>query len=267
MPTEGLYTGSIVRGSRADKACCSLPVVGWYAWQGNGRCPLLFGREQIWPGESRVNFVAFAYQEDPAMSEISEARFRKTISEMDAANEQDPHQELVNGKPIPKELIYGIRMSEMLIETYPDAQECLRLAARAQHIQRWTIPRTDYPMDRKGYLRWRTRLKQFHGELAGNIMKDNGYTELEIRKVEDLLNKRRLKTDPEVQALEDVVCLVFLKYYFQDFIQKHRDETHKLIGILQKTWNKMSEKGQKKALAMSHPEPVKRLLAAALGET
>lgn len=218
-------------------------------------------------GESRVNFVTLILQQAQPMSEFSEARFRKTISDMDEANRRDPHQVLVNGRPVAKELIYGIRMSEMLMETYPDAEECLRLAARAQHIQRWTIPRTDYPMDRKGYLLWRTKLKQFHGELAGKIMKTNGYSELEIQKVEDLLNKRRLKTDPEVQALEDVVCLVFLMYYFQDFIEKHRDEVPKLVSILQKTWNKMSEKGQQKALAMPHPESVKRLLTAALAES
>lgn len=198
------------------------------------------------------------------MTDNLKDRFKMTISDFDAVNAADPHKELVNEKPIAKELIYGIRMSEMLMETYPDSNELLRLAARSQHIKRWAIPREDYPMDRKGYLLWRTRLKQFHGELAGEIMERNGYSTAEIKKVEDLLNKKRLKTDPDTQALEDVICLVFLKYYFQDFISKHEDEESKLVGILQKTWNKMSDKGKEKALSMSHSPKAKRLLDQAL---
>lgn len=198
------------------------------------------------------------------MSKNTEARFIKTLEDFDAINKEDPNQELVNGQSFPKELIYGIRMSEMLMETYPDSDELLRLAARCQHIKRWAIPREDYPMDRKGYLLWRTRLKQFHGEMAGKIMKQNGYADEDIKKVDDLLNKRRLKTDPETQALEDVICLVFLKYYFKEFIHKHEHEELKLVGILQKTWNKMSDKGKKQALSMPHSPEAKELLDKAL---
>lgn len=170
----------------------------------------------------------------------------------DKVNSQDPFMELVNGEEMPKELLYSQRMTEMLLDFYPTASETLQLAARCQHIRRWAIPRDDYPMDRKGYLEWRTALKKFHGKLAAEIMAENGYGEEAISKVDDLLNKRRLKTDPEVQALEDVVCLVFLKYYFDPFIAKHKEEEIKLIDIVQKTWRKMSPKGHDAALAMSH---------------
>src|SRR5690606_12781295 len=121
------------------------------------------------------------------------------------------------------------RMTETLNNFCPEASEALQLAARSQHIQRWAIPREDFPMDRKGYLMWRTKLKQYHGVLAGSIMRKHGYDAEEVRKVEDLLNKRSLKTDEEAQILEDVVCLVFLRYYFDDFIKKH--EEAKLIEI------------------------------------
>ncbi|MDN3688194.1 DUF4202 domain-containing protein [Cyclobacterium jeungdonense] len=200
------------------------------------------------------------------MSEISASRFKNTIKDIDAVNAQDPNQELVGGKSFAKELIYGIRMSEMLMETYPDAEECLRVAARCQHISRWSIPREDFPMDRKGYLLWRTKLKQFHGKIAGEIMLSNGYSQEEIRRVDDYLNKRRLKTDPGVQALEDVICLVFLKYYFEEFYQKHQHEESKLIGIIQKTWNKMSEKGRQKALTLSHSAAATKVLSKALAD-
>jgi len=195
---------------------------------------------------------------------MTATKFDKTIEEFDTINAEDPHKELVNGKEVPKELVYGHRMSGMLLEFCPNASETLRLAARCQHIKRWEIPREDFPMDRKGYLMWRTKLKKFHGELAGSIMAKHGYSEEEIKKVDDLLNKRRLKADPEVQALEDVICLVFLKYYFDDFIDKHKDEEHKLVDIVHKTWRKMSEKGHKAALAMSHSDAALGIVQQAL---
>ncbi|HSJ66328.1 MAG TPA: DUF4202 domain-containing protein, partial [Anditalea sp.] len=164
-----------------------------------------------------------------------------TIADIDALNSQDPHMEISNGERVPKELLYSIRMTDMLQEFCPDASENLKIAVRAQHIQRFTHPREKYPMDRKGYLQWRTELKKFHGEKAAGIMRANGYANEDIQKVDDLINKRQLKTDPEAQTLEDVVCLVFLKYYFDDFIDKHIEDKNKIIDIVQKTWKKMSE--------------------------
>ncbi|AGA78159.1 DUF4202 domain-containing protein [Echinicola vietnamensis] len=195
---------------------------------------------------------------------MAKNRFEKTIASFDAINAEDPHKEVIDGKEVPKELVYGHRMTGMLLDFEPEASETLRLAARCQHIKRWEIPREDYPMDRKGYLLWRTKLKKFHGELAGKLMKEHGYDDDDIQKVDDLLNKRRLKTDPETQALEDVVCLVFLKYYFDDFIAKHRDEEGKLVDIVQKTWRKMSEKGHQAALAMSHSDEALGIVQKAL---
>lgn len=189
-------------------------------------------------------------------------KFDNTIKEFDEVNAHDPHLEMVNGQKMPKELLYSQRMTEMMQEFCPDASETLLLAARSQHIQRWAIPREEYPMDRKGYLLWRTKLKKYHGELACSIMKDNGYEQEDIQKVDDLLNKRRLKTDEETQILEDVVCLVFLKYYFDDFNAKH-DEA-KLVDIVQKTWNKMSEKGRQAALKMKHSEHALAIVKMAL---
>ncbi len=173
-------------------------------------------------------------------------RFTSTIADFDAANAEDPHQEKnENGNFIAKELLYAMRMSEMLTKFHPVASEALELAVRCQHIQRWKIPRDSYPMDRKGYLQWRSQLKKYHSDLASKIMKENGYDNELIDRVSFLLNKKKLKSDPETQILEDVVCLVFLKYYFGDFLEKHPEE--KLIDIVRKTWKKMSEDGRKSA--------------------
>lgn len=189
-------------------------------------------------------------------------RFDKTIREFDQINAQDPHKEAVEGETIPKELLYSQRMTEMLNDFSPDASETLSLAARCQHIRRWSIPRENFPMDRKGYLMWRTQLKKYHAELAGSIMEQNGYSPEAITKVDDLLNKRQLKTDEETQALEDVVCLVFLKYYFEEFLLQH--EEAKLLNIVRKTWNKMSKKGQQAAQSLSLSEEASAILRKAL---
>jgi hypothetical protein len=192
-------------------------------------------------------------------------RFQQTITEIDELNALDPHLESDGNTEVPKELLYGQRMSTMLLEFDQNASETLKIASRAQHIQRWKSPRENYPMDRKGYLLWRTELKKFHADLAGSIMQKHGYSAEEIQKVDDLINKRRLKTDPETQTLEDVVCLVFLKFYFDDFIDKHSQEESKIIEIIQKTWKKMSDKGHEAALQLPHSEMALGLIKRALG--
>ena len=150
---------------------------------------------------------------------------------------------------MPKELIYGQRMSAALETFAPDASEALQIAARAQHIMRWKSPRDGYPMDRKGYLQWRHELYGLHAEWTAEIMRAEGYEDDVIERVGTLLRKKGLKTDPETQTLEDVICLVFLEHYFAEFAAKHEDE--KVIDIVKKTWAKMSAAGQQAALALS----------------
>ena len=177
-------------------------------------------------------------------------RFERTMTAFDAANREDPRLEYdEEGNPVPKELLYARRMSSVLVKFAPDASEVLQLAARCQHIRRWTVPRDAYPMDRKGYLRWRTHLKKFHGEQAAAIMQAEGYDSETIIQVVDLLNKKNLKRDPEMQTLEDVICLVFLQHYFADFQKQHSIE--KAGPIIAKTWKKMSEAGQTAAMLVA----------------
>ena len=190
-------------------------------------------------------------------------RLQNTLAAFDEANRQDPTLEQdEHGNKVPKELLYAQRMSDTLTAFKPNASETLQLAARSQHIQRWKKPRDAYPMTRPGYLRWRTELKQFHGEVAATIMREHGYDNPTVQQVEDLLNKRRLKTDPETQALEDVICLVFLRYYFADFVQQHSEE--KLVSIVRKTWRKMSEDGHAAALQLSFSAEEQRIIEQAL---
>jgi len=166
----------------------------------------------------------------------------------DEANKQDPNTEVFEGTTYPKEVLYGIRMTERLNAFDPNASEALRLTARCQHICRWEIPRESYEMNREGYLRWRQELKKFHATKAASILEDVGYDKETIDNVKFLLQKKQLKKNEETQTLEDVICLVFLEFYFEPFAHKHPE--NKTIDILQKTWRKMSPKGQEAALKL-----------------
>lgn len=192
----------------------------------------------------------------------SSERFEAAIKRIDDVNGGDPNEEAVDGQPVPKELIYGHRMSAWLTKLYPDASEALSLAVRSQHIKRWSIPRSTYPMDRKGYLRWRTELKNFHAVTTGDIMRDLGYDDATIASVQSLLRKEALRENPETQALEDVACLVFLENHFADFAAQHDDE--KVIDIVRKTWAKMSDHAHQAALGLDLPDAAKALVVRAL---
>jgi uncharacterized protein DUF4202 len=191
-----------------------------------------------------------------------QTRFNRTMAAFDAANARDPNQILIEGTSQPRELVYSQRMTDWLDRLDPSAAEPLRLAARAQHICRWARPRADYPMTRAGYHRWRTDLGRFHAETAGRIMQEAGYDQPEIDRVGSLLRKEHLKTDPEAQTLEDVICLVFLENYFADFAVQHPRE--KVIEIVRKTWKKMSTRGHEQAMRLSFSPTVAELVAEAL---
>ena len=153
-------------------------------------------------------------------------------------------------------------MTDWLHRLYPDAAEALQLAARAQHIRRWKIPRSRYPMTRQGYHQWRTTLYSFHADEAEKILREVDYDNIIIERVRSLLRKEKLKADPQTQALEDVACLVFLENYFADFALKHDEK--KVIDILRRTWKKMSDHGQAAALQLPLPAEARRLVEMAL---
>jgi hypothetical protein len=194
----------------------------------------------------------------PADSE----RFMEAMRRFDAANAEAPHFEVVDGVSYPRELLYAQRMTTWLERFAPEASEALRLAARSQHIRRWMIPRDHYPMDRRGYLQWRTTLGRFHAEAVATILREVGYEEAMIQRVQALLRKEGLRRDAEVQCLEDVICLVFLESYCADFARQL--DAAKALGILRKTWSKMSPRGREVARAAGLRLDVQQLIDAAL---
>jgi hypothetical protein len=187
--------------------------------------------------------------------------FDAVIAAIDAVNARDPNSIELDDRREPAELVYGRRMNETLARMVPDASEHLRIAARGQHIERWTSPRKSYPEGRLGYLSWRNELKEFHARRVGEIMASAGYPAEDIARVRSLVRKARLKLDREAQLLEDTACVVFLEHYLSDFIKKTEED--KLAGILAKTWKKMSPLGHAHARKLSLPPQV----AALLGQT
>ena len=176
-------------------------------------------------------------------------RFTKAIAEFDEYNSNDPHQVEWNGQLLSKEVLYAKRMSERLQQFSPDAPEYLRLAARCQHIGRWEIPRDSYPNALKGYLQWRNSLKLHHASLAEKILLTCNYDEDTIEKVKFLVLKKQLHQNAETQLLEDIICLVFIEYYLEEFAAKHEEQ--KVLDIIRKTMLKMSHRS-KQAVSEIH---------------
>jgi len=188
--------------------------------------------------------------------------FERALQLIDEAHAKDPKIILIEGVQVPYELHYANEMTRYLDQHDPSASEILRLAVRAQHLRRWEVARSSYPMNRPGYFAWRTGLKNRQAVQAEEICRNCGYSSEDAARVAALIRKENMKNDPECQVLEDVACLVFLDDQFEEF-EKEYDED-KIVGMLKKTWGKMSERGHELALQISMSDRVKELVAKAL---
>jgi hypothetical protein len=193
---------------------------------------------------------------------MNDAMLHDAYRRFDAANAEDPNTIEVEGQPQPKELVFAKRLSSAVMALDPDASTALRLAARCQHIMRWEMPRSSQPMGRTGYLKWRTLLKKFHAEQSAKILTAAGYDADLIKQVQELNLKKNLKTDRDCQTLEDGLCLVFLEHQFDALIADTEEE--KLLGIVRKTWAKMSPHGQQATSKITFSEQGTRVLQQAL---
>lgn len=167
---------------------------------------------------------------------MSDDRFDRAIAAIDAANAESPTG---------VELDHAVRVTDWVRRLRPDAGEALLLAARAHHIRRWTVPRSTYPDGRSGYLRWRRDLHEVHAEEAATILRAEGYDDATIERVGDIIRKRRLASDADVQVLEDALCLVFIQTQYDELAGRLADE--KMETVVAKTLAKMSEQGRRLA--------------------
>lgn len=190
-------------------------------------------------------------------------KLEKAFTLFDNYNKQSPGTIKWDGEELPAEYFYALKLHDWVKRLEPDAGESLLLASRSQHIGRWEIPRKSYPEGRVGYLKWRSDLGKFHAAKATELMSEAGYDQTSQDKVREIILKQKLKINPEVQTIENALCLVFLEFQFDDLIAKQSEE--KMIDILKKTWAKMSEPGRNMALTLNYSDEAKALLAKALG--
>ncbi len=194
--------------------------------------------------------------EEHPSPETEPTPFERVIDAFDRINAEDERAVVWRGESVPQDEHYGRQMTRWLAVLEPDASPELRLAARAQHLGRHRMPRASYPTGRAGYLRWRRDCQKLHGELAAEVLEAEGFETSTIDRVKALIAKRRLKSDPETQTLEDTACLVFFEQHLDDFAREHAADEEKLLEILRKTWSKMSERGRAAALELELTDEV-----------
>tara|TARA_R110000868_G_scaffold195039_21_gene440677 strand:+ start:313 stop:897 length:585 start_codon:yes stop_codon:yes gene_type:complete len=189
-------------------------------------------------------------------------QLQNVLNAIDTINKADINTTLVDGIAQPKELVYGRHMTTCLEKYWPEADEYLQIAVRAQHVKRWQLKRIDFPAGKQGYLTWRKELGIFHAATAKALMLEHGYSEDSAETTAAIIRKEKLKSNDNSQTLEDVACLVFLQYYFDEFAAKHKEE--KIIRIVQLTWRKMSTQSQEIALSLTLPAHLAELVGKAL---
>lgn len=200
------------------------------------------------------------------MTTQSSNQLDRVLAAIDAVNQEDPNSTLINNQNQPKELVYGRYMSECLNQYWPNSNEHLQIAVRAQHIKRWHLKRNEFPEGKQGYLTWRKELGKFHAETTKQLMIESGYDETSAEKSACIIRKEKLKSNIDSQTLEDVACLVFLQYYFDEFAAKYTEVNNeeKIIRIVQLTWKKMSDRGHEIALSLTLPDHLAALVNKAL---
>lgn len=177
--------------------------------------------------------------------------FSDVLERIDTANAADPEIAVDAGAPHPAALLYGRRMSAELVGFCPGASEHLRIAARGQHIERWKLRRASYPQGREGYLAWRRDQGRYHADRVAGLMREAGYGPGDCDRVARIIRKEGIKRDAEVQALEDVACLVFLRWYAAGFADGR--DPDQVFRIVAKTARKMSAEGRAFAARLDLP--------------
>ena len=189
-------------------------------------------------------------------------RFEAAVAAIDARNAEDPVRIVVDGTERPKELAHAELVTDWVRRLDPDADEAQLLAARAHHLRRWALPRSDYPDGRAGYLRWRTEAKKRHAAEVADLLAEVGYDPATIERVQAIITKRGLGSDPAVQVHEDALCLVFLQTQLDDLVAQLGEE--RSIEVLAKTAKKMSANAVALAAELPLSSDGRRLLLVAV---
>jgi hypothetical protein len=191
-------------------------------------------------------------------------RFAAARAAFAAHHADDPRPFVRDGAPTTISADYHARLERWLVALAADAPVSVRLAALAQHVRRWEVPRSTHPPGLAGYKRWRSALAQRQADIAAGELARVGYDAETIARVRDILTKKRLRSDPDGQLLEDAVCLRFLEDELAEFARGKGAED--VVGIIRKTWDKMSERGHAAARALlpALPQDIAALVARAV---
>ena len=188
--------------------------------------------------------------------------YRQARALIDAAHAADPKRTSADR---PAELVYADRMEAWVARLVQAAPPLLLLAARSQHLERWSVPRAHFPEGKVGYLTWRKSLYQKQAGRARDLLLQAGVTAAEADEVATWVSKTGLKTNPGTQALEDAACLVFLENEIEAFAAQHADyPREKFVDIIRKTWKKMSPRGQELARTIALPPAIGALVSEAI---
>ena len=195
------------------------------------------------------------------MSGVAE-RLSRAIAAFQAENSRDPNLITDAGGVRPRELLDAERLAAWVQRLEPQASEALVLASHCQHLRRWELPRSEFEPGRIGYLTWRKALARFHADQAARVLLGLGYEETLVLAVRQINLKQGMQSNPDVQSMEDALCLSFLEHELAEFATKHPDE--KLLDIIRKTWGKMSDRARQLALLLPLPERAQQLVKQAL---
>ncbi|HVZ37106.1 MAG TPA: DUF4202 domain-containing protein, partial [Polyangiaceae bacterium] len=190
-------------------------------------------------------------------------RLERAIEAFRAENARDPRKlRDAAGQLRPREWLDAERLAAWVERLEPQASEALRLASYCQHLRRWEKPRSEYEPGRLGYLKWRKALARFHAEEAAKLLRPLGYGDEVLLPLRQIQLKQGLITDPDVQTMEDALCLSFLEHELHEFALEHPDD--KVIDIIAKTWRKMSGRAREIALRLPLGKRELELVQAAL---
>ena len=203
--------------------------------------------------------------DDVNQTKSGAARFEAAIRRFDRENSRDPNLEIVEGIARPRELVYAERLTDWVLILCPDASEDLRLSARCQHLCWCMIPRGSYEKTRAGYLKWRNDLKKFHADKAGEILRELGYPEETVARVQALNLKKDFPQHPDSRVLEDGLCLVFLEFQFAELAARTAGD--KIVNALQKSWKKMTPAAREQAMKLNYGSREQALIERALEQT
>lgn len=183
-----------------------------------------------------------------AWPETADARWPAVLRAFATHHLDDPREFVRDGVAMTISLDYHARVSAWVRRLDGDAEIAVRLAALAQHVRRFELPRRDYPEGVVGYKRWRAAAMLRHVELAKATLVSVGYEPALGDRVGAVMLKKQLHHDPGAALLEDAVCLRFVQDELAAFAADREPEA--VAAIVAKTWAKMSPAGHAATLAV-----------------